>query len=107
VIVGLVKVKIEIQTEILKRDLKPDKFNSGFKTSTLGYKSAMEAYKISGKSQKELNLHEDQLVELSSVLSLLLLFFALAFCSTLGFIAEVIFNRHSTTKIVTHFTTGG
>jgi len=53
----------------------------------LGYKHAKA--KLSRKSYQELNLQKDKVVELSSVLNLLLLFCALALCSILVVIAEV------------------
>jgi len=55
----------------------------------LGYKYAKD--KLSRTSHKELNLHKDKVVELSSVLNLLLLFCALALCSILVVIAEVMY----------------
>jgi len=66
----------------------------------MGYKHALEVHKLSRKSHEELHLHKDKPVELSSVLSLLLLFCVLIMCSLLVVIGEIMFKRHRSTKII-------
>jgi len=60
--------------------------------SIFAYNYAMEKYKISRKNHKKPNVHLLELVELSSVLSLLVVYSVLSMCSVLVFIAEVMFS---------------